>query len=161
MFFLAGLGSNVKRIGNAGFQKCPNCNNWKPQGVYEISKQATAFFVPIAKWSKEYYVICPICQAGLPVKEGKLNELLQKSITIPDDQKATEIWSDIDSVTVANLVEILKTTGGTSGDNHAALAILMQTIQKEIACKYTKEHFEPILASYIRSMADVMEIKLS
>src|SRR3989344_1062719 len=131
MPILAGWGGKRKRIGNFGMQKCPNCHNWQAQGIYELSRQATLYFIPVAKWGKEYYVICPICEAGMPILEGKLEELLRSCITFPDD--ATTV-SDLEG--------------------------LLAKVNSEITKKgYREEHVQAVFPSYGQYLAELLIMK--
>lgn len=147
MFVFGILGGNSKRVGNAGIEKCLNCSNWTPMGIYETEKRVSIFFIPVAKFNKEHYIVCPICTAGFPVKEGKLNEILELSIGRPDDQMASEIWNKIDSLFVANFEQI---ASEIDHDFTMVLAIFSEKVKQELKDKYTNEHLESVLSSYIR-----------
>ena len=59
-----GWGENLKELGQAETRECENCHNVETWVVVEKSKKASVYFVPVAKWSKEYFYICPVCHCG-------------------------------------------------------------------------------------------------
>jgi len=62
--FIFGWGGNCRIMGEVGFVDCPNCNNTASWQVVETSKRASLYFVPVAKWQRQYYCICPVCSCG-------------------------------------------------------------------------------------------------
>ncbi|MGB4737020.1 MAG: zinc-ribbon domain-containing protein [Fuerstiella sp.] len=66
-----GWGSGAKQLGTGFVTTCDNCNNTNPFVVVESSKKITVYWIPVAKWSKHYFYVCPICSHGfaVPTKE--------------------------------------------------------------------------------------------
>ena len=60
-----GFGTTQKQLGEVGSITCENCGNERPWVIVESSKKATLYFVPVAKWSKTYALICPVCTYGV------------------------------------------------------------------------------------------------
>lgn len=81
---LVGWGKKAKQLAFTGIEKCRNCKNWCRFDLYEMSRRVTLYFVPVAKWGKTYYVVCHTCQAGFEVGEPEAQELLRKSVGLPD-----------------------------------------------------------------------------
>lgn len=156
MPILAGWGGKRKRIGNFGIRKCPNCNNWQPQGIYELSRQATLYFIPVAKWGKEYYVICPICEAGLPVVEEKLDELLRACILMPDDETARQIWNAFDTFTGDFFGKSAGTIGAAQMEEWAAG---MQEIVENLT--YNKEHINQVHRAFVEHVGELLGVQSS
>ena len=149
MPILAGWGGKRKRIGNFGMQKCPNCHNWQSMGIYEVSKQAHAYFIPVAKWGKEFYIICPICEAGIPIKESELSDLLQACMLMPDDETASAIWNELDTLTLAFLEKAPPTLDGKD------IANWYEQIKDLTAhMQYRREHINHVLLVYSRDYLD-------
>lgn len=65
MVFIGGWGSGSKILGNGPILECENCHNENHFQVRESSKKATLYFIPVAKWDKHYWLVCPICQYGV------------------------------------------------------------------------------------------------
>ncbi len=145
MLFIADYGSKAKRIGNFGIQKCLNCNNWTPQGIYEIAKQVRAFFIPVAKWDKEIYVACPICSAMFPPKKEHLEDLLRSSTKFPNDETAIEIWNLIDEIMARFALEEDCLEKGFWNK------FKEKVITKGTAKGFQKEHVEFTLVAYVQS----------
>jgi transcription elongation factor Elf1 len=66
---LVGWGGKQKKLGETFLIACPNCNNDTVWQVIETSKRITLYFVPVAKWAKEYFLVCPVCSAGLQLRD--------------------------------------------------------------------------------------------
>lgn len=64
MFFLVGWGQSADILGAGYALMCPNCHNATTWLVATTSRKASLFFVPIAKWQREYWMYCPICSAA-------------------------------------------------------------------------------------------------
>lgn len=60
-----GWGKNSKEIGKGLIQECPNCKNVRQWIIVETSKKVSLYFVPVAKWNKEFFCICPVCNNGI------------------------------------------------------------------------------------------------
>ena len=154
MLFLGDFGGRTKRIGNFGIHKCLNCNNWQPQGVYEVSKQIRAFFIPLARWDKQIYVICPICKAGFPPKADRGDDLLRESALMPDDQTAQAIWDELDTFTAAFLDKSPAVLGAEEMlDWHRQVMELMGRTE------YRKEHINRVLLSFTQYFGELLEVK--
>jgi hypothetical protein len=65
---LFGWGGNCRVLGEIGEADCPNCNNTASWLVVETSKKFTLYFVPVAKWSKQYFCLCSVCNRGVELK---------------------------------------------------------------------------------------------
>jgi hypothetical protein len=89
---LAGWGEGIKPIAYEGIMKCPNCKNYNHYFLVEVAKQASVFLVPVAKWSKKYYLMCSVCKFGSEVTESDKDEILIESVSLPDADVAGAIW---------------------------------------------------------------------
>ena len=67
-----GWGTGAKELGNGSLSTCENCNNTNPFVVVESSKKITVYWIPVAKWSKQYFYICPVCSRGFQIPSKKL-----------------------------------------------------------------------------------------
>lgn len=99
MFFFIGWGKKSKKIADVGLMKCPNCNNVAGLELREISNRAKLYFISVAKWNKKYYLVCPICSAGIELSKEKKDKILEESIGLPDNKTSIEIYNHfIDSI---------------------------------------------------------------
>jgi hypothetical protein len=145
MPILAGWGGKRKLVGNYGIHKCSNCHNWQPMGIYELSRQATLYFIPVAKWDKKYYIICPICEAGVPVSVEELAPLLQACITVPDAETAIQIWGEMQNFSSAFLSKSPSIIGAKEMEDwHKQITELMSHT------KYRKEHINRVYLSFLQ-----------
>lgn len=115
-------------------------------GIYELSRQATLYFIPVAKWGKEYYIICPTCEAGVSVPEEKLEALLRACATIPDAETAIQIWSKMMNFTATFLEKSPAILGGDEMEDwHKQITELMSRT------KYKKEDVNLVFLSFLQS----------
>ncbi|NLX95986.1 MAG: zinc-ribbon domain-containing protein [Rhodopirellula sp.] len=90
---LFGFGKGAKQLGEGFVHLCDNCNNANRFIVAEVSRKASVYFVPIAKWSREYVYVCPICSYGFKIPSRELAQRVlaaafRDPTTIPDDLAA-------------------------------------------------------------------------
>lgn len=62
-----GWGSGAKVLGEGFFLRCPNCGNATQWQIVETSKKFSLYFVPIAKWSTGYWLVCPVRSNGVRI----------------------------------------------------------------------------------------------
>jgi len=67
-----GWGTRAKPLGEGFCQTCDNCGNTRRFLVVENSKRVTLYFVPVIKWSREYFYVCPICSHGFQIRDRPL-----------------------------------------------------------------------------------------
>ncbi len=82
MVFLAGWGKGSKLLGLGPELTCENCHNTKQYQIFETSKKVTLYFVPVAKWDKQYWIVCPVCSRG-----GELNSK-EQAMSIIEEAKS-------------------------------------------------------------------------
>lgn len=94
---IAGWGKDAKDLAFAGIQKCGKCRNYAPIRLYEVSSRVTLYFIPVAKFNKKYYLVCPVCQAGAEVDQNEKDEILRNSNLGPTQDEALAIWNMLDA----------------------------------------------------------------
>ncbi len=145
MILIGGWGKKSKKIADAGLLKCKNCNNTVAFEVRELAKTASLFFVPVAKWSKKTYLVCPICEAGYELSENDTKKLLQEVASLPSNDVSTAIWNEIDSL----FVKFMKENKNLEEWNNFA---------KETLSKNRKsDDVEYVLSCYNRDLADSLD----
>jgi len=68
---IVGWGDKLKILGEAYLSPCANCNNEVVWQVVETSKKMSLYFVPLAKWNKQYFLMCPVCNDAIQLKDKK------------------------------------------------------------------------------------------
>ena len=89
-----GWGDKAKDIGYAGVEKCPHCKNYTHVYLKEISKSFSLYFIPVAKWDRKVYLVCPICEACYELDEENKKiyfDIMYKALS---DEKTQELWGD-------------------------------------------------------------------
>ncbi|MFW0862649.1 MAG: zinc-ribbon domain-containing protein [Candidatus Komeilibacteria bacterium] len=90
-----GWGKKSKKIADVGLMTCRNCMNVAGAEVRELSNKASLYFVPVAKWNKKYYLVCPVCDAGFELDEKSMNELLASVANLPSNEVSIKIYNDV------------------------------------------------------------------
>jgi hypothetical protein len=97
-----GWGSGVKQLGTGFVTTCQNCNNTSRFIVVESSKKITVYWMPVAKWSKQYYYICTICSYGFIVPTRELAQRIVASAfrnpIAPDPKLTSDLQDAMDSI---------------------------------------------------------------
>lgn len=105
MIVFFGWGKKAKRLANAGIDKCVNCRNWSPMGVYARSSAVSLYFVSVAKWGTKFYLVCDTCDAGIEVDADTKTKLLRASADLPPTAEMKRIWAEIDERLTQYLAE--------------------------------------------------------
>ena len=58
-------GGNTKDLGETAPTTCPRCNNQVFLHLIKSDKQFSLYFVPIANYGGDEYLLCPICRNGI------------------------------------------------------------------------------------------------
>ena len=61
MFLFFGFGTKQQDLGPGDVRTCPNCGNTSQWMRVRQFRQLSVFFVPVARWRREYLEICGIC----------------------------------------------------------------------------------------------------
>ena len=128
---LAGWGGSAKAIAYAGIAKCENCKNYGHYYLVEAAKKASVFFIPVAKWSKKYYLVCGICEVGFEVTESEKDDILNDSVSLPDADTAQAIWDAL----IAFASE-----DGAEGETDEAAEAEAEKKYAQLSAQYTPEH---------------------
>jgi hypothetical protein len=75
-FFIAGVNTKAKDIGNVPNSICPSCGAYANMYVSVLFEALSLFFVPVFKWNRRYLVTLPCCGAvyELDQEEGRAFE---------------------------------------------------------------------------------------
>ena len=88
---IVGWGDKEKVLGETYQIDCPNCKNEVVMDVIETSKRISLYFVPVAKWKKQYFMLCPVCLWGVPLK----NKEEEQDILLQALEGKTELLMEI------------------------------------------------------------------
>jgi hypothetical protein len=64
-----GWGQGAKVLGEGFLHTCANCGNTGRFHVVEQAAHVSLYFVPVAKFARKYFYICPICSCGATVPD--------------------------------------------------------------------------------------------
>jgi len=67
-----GWGKGTKELGAGFFHACGTCRNVRRFVVAEVSRNASLYFITVAKWSYHYLYVCPICLRGFEIPTREL-----------------------------------------------------------------------------------------
>lgn len=133
---LFGWGKKGKPIGYIGIEKCPNCKNYVHFSIYEYSNRINIYFIPVAKFNKKSYLVCPVCDAAFELtgdlKKYYFSEMLY-SMNIDDTQ---EIFSKSLDIIIDNFDNILTKDKTTSEDK---IDMIINMCIKKLKTKYNNE----------------------
>jgi len=107
-----------------------------------MAHYASAFFIPIAKWNKKTYLVCPICEAGYKLSEDDTKKLLQDIASLPSSDISTELWNKIDVL----FVKFMKENKNIEEWNDFA--------KKELSTKHKADDIEYVLSCYNQNLLD-------
>jgi uncharacterized protein YbaR (Trm112 family) len=72
MVLLFGFGpGEAKDLGEVAPVTCPNCHNNVLLHHLQSKKSVRLYFVPVVPYGTDEYLLCPICNRGLQLKDGQ------------------------------------------------------------------------------------------
>lgn len=99
---LFGWGKKGKEVGYIGIDKCPNCKNYAHLKLYEYANNVNVYFVPIAKFNKKIYLVCPICDAAYELNDDLKSSFLETSLNTLDMNTTDYIWEETKKIVSKN-----------------------------------------------------------
>jgi hypothetical protein len=94
-----GWGSRAKQLGTGFITTCENCHNTNPFTVVETAKKITVYWIPVAKWSKQYFYVCPVCSHGFLVPTKELAQRILSSAFRDPTDPDPKLLSDLRAAT--------------------------------------------------------------
>jgi hypothetical protein len=152
MFLLAGWGKDAQHVCNAGIQRCGRCKNWCVFEVVETSKKVTAFLVPIAKYSKKTFAVCPICDSGIELDPSEVREIIASLPSRPDSDSIETIWSELLENLPEDFITQLKGSVDDGMEVTEGFALIIQPSVEKFSGRYSTEHLAYVshnLLSYL------------
>ena len=90
-----GWGSGTKRLGDGFFATCTNCHNTLQFVIVEASKKITVYWLPVVKWDRQYFCICPICSHGLQLPSKELAQRIVAGAFCDPYQPSPALYADL------------------------------------------------------------------
>ena len=144
-----GWGKKGTAIGYLGIDKCPNCKNYVHFSIYEYSNRVNIYFVPVAKFNKKQYLVCPVCEAAWQLEGNTKEEFLEEMLTSPDMDTTEMIWNKAGTIIESNLIEYIEKYKDKWVNK------LLEKCAKEIYSDYSdKEEIKKIALKYIKFALD-------
>lgn len=105
---LFGWGKKGKPIGYVGIDKCPNCKNYVHFSIYEYSNRINVYFVPVVKFNKKYYLVCPVCDAAYELTGDLKNYYFEEMYNSMDAEVSQDIFSTSLEIISDNFAELFE-----------------------------------------------------
>ena len=143
---IIGWGKKSKKVADIGLMKCKNCHNIVGFELRELSKKVSLYFVPVAKWAKEYYMVCPVCDAGYKIEKEDKNKLIEETIGLPDNSTSLAIWN-----------HIAESFENFSVKNQDVKASFKKTKKKLLKMGFNEDEISYVLGCFVREVSEFKE----
>lgn len=80
MFIIWGSKGNMLTIYNCGKQKCLHCNNEVDFFLILVYRYGHIFWLPLFVTTRQYYMICSICENGYPIDNKEIDKIIKPPI---------------------------------------------------------------------------------
>lgn len=108
---IIGWGRKVKEVVDAGLLYCKHCKNTAPFTVQRSHRYFSVIFIPILKWSRKFYLTCPVCDSAYEISKEEKDHVLQDLLNRSDNATMIELWNEVDRLFTAYIEEHEKTKG--------------------------------------------------
>jgi transcription elongation factor Elf1 len=144
---LLGWGQDSTKVCDAGIMKCDNCNNYATFEIKELARNASLYFITVAKWDRKYYLVCDTCQYGYELNVETKNKIFQDMKSLPSNAVSAIMWKAMHNLAA---LEIRKLKD-YKGDSYAEQILRnMKSKLLEIDCKEKDiNHTLPIYFTYL------------
>ena len=85
---------DFKKISDVYFGECETCKKMVVLELICQSKKFTVYWIPVAKWQKEFFIFCPKCDSGIKVSVERVEELKKIGENMPNKKLIIEAWQD-------------------------------------------------------------------
>lgn len=133
-----GWGKKGKFIGYVGIDKCPNCKHYVHFSIYEYSNRINIYFVPVAKFNKKEYLVCPVCDAAYELTGNLKNYYFSEMFSSMDSETTQEIFSKSLEIIGDNFKDILERE---DIDIDEKVKILIDMCIKKLNPKYANKSY--------------------
>lgn len=133
-----GWGKKGKVIGYVGIDKCPNCKQYVHFSIYEYSNRINVYFVPVAKFNKKHYLVCPVCEAAYELT-GELKEhYFYEMFNSMSPEDTEEIFSESMDIISENFINVFEQNDINTEDK---VEILINKCVERLNDKYNNENY--------------------
>ncbi|MGO9598358.1 MAG: hypothetical protein ACLP7Q_10240 [Isosphaeraceae bacterium] len=140
---IVGKGSDLKKIGFAGIEKCPNCKNYVPLWLCEHSHKLTAYFIAVVRYKRQLLYLCETCNQAFLLKEGTEEEAIKSTVSLPSREEAVAMWSKL----YDRLADAVRREQGRP--NEEVVQVIHTTMMSTIA--ELKQSYQPMHVDYVHS----------
>ena len=133
-----GWGKKGKPIGYVGIDKCPNCKHYVHLSIYEYSSRINVYFVPVAKFNKKHYLVCPVCDAAYELTGDLKDHYFAEMFSSMNADDTQDIFSSSIEIISDNFGETLERE---DIDMDEKVQILIDMCIKKMNSKYHNEEY--------------------
>ena len=127
-----------KNIGYVGIDKCPNCKHYVHFSIYEYSNRVNVYFVPVAKFNKKNYLVCPVCDAAYELTGELKDHYFAEMFSSMNAGDTQDIFSNSIEIISDNFGETLERE---DIDMDEKVQILIDMCIKKMNSKYHNEEY--------------------
>jgi hypothetical protein len=148
---IVGKGSDLKKIGFAGIEKCSNCKNFSLFWLCEYSQKLTAYFIPVVRYNRKLHYRCETCGQAYEVNVGMDEAAIRTTVVLPSRDDALAIWNAIDE----KYAEAVHYTKGQDDETvGCSVSQVMTWTMGELRRAYRPEHVDYVGGRYAQFLAD-------
>jgi uncharacterized protein YjbI with pentapeptide repeats len=111
-----GWGRGSKRLGEGFIGRCYHCSNQRRFVVVESSQRFTLYWIPVAKWNRHYFYICPVCNHGIELPNRELAGRILDGAMLSPSSPSAQLFEDIKRAFRGE--DVSRTTGASSPDSN-------------------------------------------
>jgi len=135
-------GEEAKKVCEAGLARCPNCQGVVGLEVWRTAKTAGAYYLKLLKWHKEYWLVCPACQAGAPLSQADFQRIQAEGRQLPSNETAVSLYNFL-TESFGHWLEAL-------GEKPSFVSAWVEGAKKALRAKrHSMAHVEYILAFWM------------
>lgn len=147
-----GWGKKGKPIGYVGIDKCPNCRHYVHFSIYEYANRVNVYFVPVAKFNKKHYLVCPVCDAAYELTGDLKDHYFDEMFSSMNSEDTQDIFSSSLEIISDNFGETLERE---DIDMDEKVKILIDMCIKKLNPKYkNKDYIDKIARMAFKYLID-------
>ena len=90
-----GTTKGLKKINDTYFGKCPACHEMVIFALVQTAKKFKMYWIPVATWDKQYYIVCPKCDHWYGTSDEQINKIKEQVGELPNSKLISESWQDV------------------------------------------------------------------
>src|SRR4051812_17695799 len=112
-----GWGKDLRKLAYAGIEKCPNCGAVAHFWLCERANNASLYFLKIAKWNRQFLLMCQSCENGWEILPELRDETLRRTLALPSPEECEEIFGYLEK-RVLGYLQKCSTEGAMPSTEH-------------------------------------------